>query len=251
MVKKGGLTPTPEHSLAAEVRQGAGPSPALEADSRADSSPHTPTMIATAGDATLVQHATARWREDNPTTIGHSDEFWTGEVERLFTAALLELRRGAEQALAGVEQRRIAEATELSRAIKKQHDIIDGLKREITEVRRVAALKLAEAKEEWQQSEADRMSADRAAWEKEKEELKHEVDRHRSVAEQLADQLAVVKATEASKERQYIERLKEITAEVDRCLLRARAEWVSEVARMADGADWQLPSFLKSPANGF
>ena len=121
MVKKRGLTPTPEHSLAAEVRQGAGPSPALEVDSRADSSPHTPTMIATAGDATLVQHATARWREDNPTTIGHSDEFWTGEVERLFTAALLELRRGAEQALAGVEQRRIAEATELSRAIIRHH----------------------------------------------------------------------------------------------------------------------------------
>jgi hypothetical protein len=251
MVKKGGLIPIPEHSLAAEVRQGAGPSPALEADSRADSSPHIPTMTATAGGATLVQHATTRWREDNPTTISHSDELWTGEVERLFTAALHELGRGAEQALAGVEQRRIAEATELSRAIKKQHDIIDGLKREITEVRHMAALKLAEAKEEWQQSEADRMSAARAAWEKEKEELKQEVDRHRSVAEQLADQLAVVKATEASKERQYIERLKEITAEVDRCLLRARAEWVSEVARMANGADWQLPSFLKSPANGF
>jgi dGTP triphosphohydrolase len=242
MVKKGGLTPTAKHSLAAEVRQGAGPSPALEADSRADSSPHTPTVTATAGGATLVQHATTRRREDNPTTIGHFDECWTGEVERLFTAALHELRRGAEQALAGVEQRRIAEATELSRAIKKQHDIIDGLKREIIEVRHLAALKLAEAKEE-----ADRMSAARAAWEKEKQELKQEAARHRSVAEQLADQLAVVKATEASKERQYIERLKEITAEVDRCLLRARAEWVSEVARMTDGADWQLPSFLKTP----
>jgi hypothetical protein len=247
MVKKEGLIPIPEHSFAAG-RQGAGRSPATETNSRADSSPHIPTMAAMAGDATLLEHPTSGARPDNSATIRHPCELWTGEVDRLFTAALLELRRGAEQALAAVEQRRIAQLTELSSAVTKQHDIIDALKREIAEIRQAAALKLAEAEQQWQRSEADRMKAARAAWELEKEQLEQEADRHRTVAEQLADQLAALKVTEASKERQYIERLKEITAEVDRCLLRARAEWVSEVARMADGADWQLPSFLKSPA---
>jgi hypothetical protein len=151
--------------------------------------------------------------------------------------------------MAAMEQRRIAELTELSGAIKKQHDIIEDLKRQIGEIRRAAALRLAEAEQEWQQFESDRMRAARAAWDMEKEQLKQEADRHRSVAEQLADQLAALKATEASKDRQYAQRLKEITAEVDRCLLRARAEWVSEVARMAGDADWQLPSFLKLAAD--
>jgi hypothetical protein len=71
-----------------------------------------------------------------------------------------------------------------------------------------------------------------------------EAHRHRTVAEQLADQLAALKANGADKERQFFDRLKEITAEVDRTLLRARAEWESELGRMATGADWKLPSFL-------
>lgn len=171
------------------------------------------------------------------------------EVDRLFTAALHALRQRAEQALSAVEQRRIAELSELSRAIKKQHDIIDSLKREITEVRQTAALRLAEAEQEWQQSEADRIRAARASWEVERQELTRDLGQQRYVAERLADQLAGLKADAEAKERQYFDRLKEITAEVDRCLLRARAEWVSGVARMADDADWQLPSFLTSPQN--
>jgi hypothetical protein len=241
------LITIPEHSLAtAELRQAVDSSSATEAGSR-DSSPLALTVTATAGDATVLQQAPTRSRHGSPARVDDPDELWTGEVDRLFTAALHELRRGAERALAAVEQRRIAELTELSRAIKKQHDVIAALKREIAVIRQAAAHKLAEAQQVWQQLEADRTRAARAAWELEKQQLKQETDHHRSVAEQLADQVAALKAAEAAKERQYSERLKEITAEVDRCLLRARAEWVSEVARMTDAADWQLPSFLKSP----
>ena len=83
------------------------------------------------------------------------------------------------------------------------------------------------------------------AWEREREELARAANHHRAVAEQLADQVATLEAIQKSTEREYFERLKEITAEVDRCLLRARAEWVHEMARMAGGSKWELPAFLK------
>jgi hypothetical protein len=168
-------------------------------------------------------------RESAPEDSGQ--QFWTSEVDRLFTAALSELRREAEKASTAAEQRRIAEITELSHAVRKQHSIIEGLRRELAQ----------------QRSETERINAARSAWQKEKDELTLEARRQKIVAEQLADQLAALKANGEVKERQYLERLKEITAEVDRCLLRARAEWVSEVARMSDATDWQLPSFLTKP----
>ena len=55
-----------------------------------------------------------------------------------------------------------------------------------------------------------------------------------------------MKAQDESKERQFWERLREITAEVDRCLVKARAEWEREVTQMTT-TDWQLPSFLAKP----
>ena len=237
--KEGGLIPIPEPSIAP-----------IEAESRPDGPSSFPVATTAAADATVFPHVPAGARRVDPAAVGHSGELWTGEVDRLFTAALQELRRGTEQAMAAVEQRRIAELTELSRAIKKQHDIIETLKREIGDVRQAAAIGLSEAQRRWQQSEGERLKAAQAAWETEKSELKRVADRYRSVSEQLADQLASLKADSESKERQYFDRLREITAEVDKCLLRARAEWVTEVARLADNADWQIPAFLNLPPNG-
>jgi hypothetical protein len=172
---------------------------------------------------------------------------WSAEVDRLFAAALQALRQEAEQAVAAVEQRRLAELTELSRAITKQHAVIESLRQELAELREAEALKLSEAQREWMGAEADRMRAARTAWEIERNQLREEAHRQRSVAEQLADQLAASKVNEAAVERRHLDRLKEITAEVDRCLLRARAEWVSEAARLAGDADLELPSFLVNP----
>ena len=243
------MIPKPGHSLAAgEIEQGSDRSAGIQTHPRADTFPLAPIVTGSAvtpGDAILPQSGLDReHRAARQATPEQSEEIWTSEVDRLFTAALDQLRRQAEQASAAIEQRRIADITELSRAIKKQHDIIEGLKREIAQARQAEALRLSEARQEWQQFETKRMNAAREAWEAEKAELRREVNHHRSVAEQLADQLAALKANDEFKERQYLERLKEITTEVDRCLLRARAEWVSEVARMADADDWQLPSFL-------
>jgi hypothetical protein len=172
------------------------------------------------------------------------DWLWTGEVDRLFAAALQALRGEAERAVAALEQRRLAELTELSAAIKKQHDVVESLRREIAELRDRESRSVSEAKRECQQAEAERVRAARLDWDAERERLKGEADRHRSVAEQLADQLAASRANEAATERRCMERLKEITTEVDRCLLRARAEWVNEVARLAGEGERRLPSFL-------
>ena len=174
---------------------------------------------------------------------------WSGDVDRLFATALQALRREAEQAVAAVEQRRVAELTELSHAITKQHAVIEGLRQELAELREAGALKLFEAQREWKDAEAERMRAAQLAWEIERTQLREEAHRQRSVAEQLADQLTASKANEAAVERRHLDRLKEITAEVDRCLLRARAEWVSEAARLAGDADLQLPTFLVNPSS--
>jgi chromosome segregation ATPase len=175
-----------------------------------------------------------------------SDELWDARVEQLFAAALEELRRRTQKALSEAEQRRFADVTELSAAITKQHDIIDSLKRELLDARQAEEKRVLEARQAWQEAEAERMRAAREAWQSERAELTRELDRHRSVAEQLADQLAAAKAQGESKERQFWERLREITAEVDRCLVKARAEWEREVTQMT-ATDWQLPSFLSKP----
>ena len=189
-----------------------------------------------------VQNDNAPEGQTSSLGFAASDQLWTGEVDRLFRAALDELRWQVEQGLDAVEKRRVAEITELSRAIKKQHRIIEALKRELAEAKQTEILKLSEAEQQWQRSETERMNAARQVWEREKEELTREANRQRSVAEQLADQLAALKAKAESNERQLCE-LKKIAAEIDRSLLRARAEWENEVARY-DSAEWQLPSFL-------
>ena len=179
---------------------------------------------------------------------GCPEELWTLEIDRLFTAALNELRRRAEQTIAAAEKRRIAEVTELSRGIKKQHEIIEALKTKLLQTKQEEALRVSEAKKQWQQAEAERMNAARQTWEAEKEELAREANRHRSVAEQLADHMAALKAKGESKEHQFWERLREITADVDRCLVRARADWEREIARITT-TDWKLPSFLTKPGS--
>jgi hypothetical protein len=170
-------------------------------------------------------------------------QLWSGEVDQLFTAAFDELRRQAEQRLETIEKRRIAEITELSQAIRKQHGIIESLRRELAQAKEATALKLFDAEQKWQRSESERMNAARRAWEREREELTRETNHQRSIADQLADQLAALKATAESKEGQLLE-LKKIAAEIDRCLLLARSEWQSEVARL-EAAGWELPSCLK------
>jgi hypothetical protein len=189
----------------------------------------------------------ASQRADQPEQVGPagSKQLWTGEVDQLFVAAFDELRRRAEQRLETVEKRRNAEITELSQAIRKQHSIIEALKRELAQAKEMAALKLFEAEQKWRHSEAERMHAARQAWEREKEELARETSHQRSIADQLADQLAALKATAESKEGQLFE-LKRIAAEIDRCLLLARSEWQSEVARL-EAVGWELPSCLKEP----
>ena len=177
--------------------------------------------------------------EDSP----EHKEAWTGEVDRLFSAALNEMRRQAERALAAAEQRRAAEITELSHAIKKQHAVIEALRQELAEAKEAEALRLSEAQQKWEQAQAERLQAARQALDGEKEELTREANRHRSVAEQLADQLAAMKARETT-EQQFWSRLKEISTEVERSLLRARAEWETELARLAGEGEWRLPSFL-------
>jgi hypothetical protein len=173
------------------------------------------------------------------------EELWTSEVDRLFNAAVAELRRQAEERVAAAERRRVAELTELSRAVMRQHEIIESLRNEAIAMRQDAVLSLAKARREWAIFEEHRMKAAQEAWEREREELVRVANHHQAVAEQLADQVATLEAIQKSTEREYFERLKEITAEVDRCLLRARAEWVHEMARMAGGSKWELPAFLK------
>ena len=228
--KVGLLIPKPGQGRASDVIEyEIVQSAALEHPPQEPLSPPSPIVAGNEPAADATQLPSGRTaRESAPE---HSGQLWTSEVDRLFTAALNELRTEAEKASTAAEQRRIAEITELSQAIRKQHSIIEGLRRELTQ----------------QRSESERINALRSAWQKEKDELTLEARRQRTVAEQLADQLAALKANDEAKERQYLERLKEITAEVDRCLLRARAEWVSEVARMSDATDWQLPSFLTKP----
>lgn len=170
-------------------------------------------------------------------------QLWTGEVDQLFAAAFDELHRQAEQRLETLEKRRIAEVSELSQAVRKQHGIIETLRRELAQLKEATAMKLVEAEQKWQRSEAERMSAARRAWELEKEDLARENDHQRSIAEQLADQLAALKAATESKNSQLSE-LKKIAGEIDRCLLLARSEWQSEVARL-EAAGWELPSCLK------
>jgi hypothetical protein len=167
-------------------------------------------------------------------------------VDELFAAAFDELRRQAEQRLQSLEKRRIAEVTELSQAVRKQHGIIEALRRELAQIKEATAVKLAEAEQKWQRSEGERMSAARRVWELEKEELAREANHQRTIAEQLADQLAALKATTESRNNQLSE-LKKIAGEIDRCLLLARSEWQSEVARL-EAAGWELPSCLKEPA---
>jgi hypothetical protein len=174
-----------------------------------------------------------------------SKQLWTGEVDELFAAAFDELRRQAEQRLQSLEKRRIAEVTELSQAVRKQHGIIEALRRELAQIKEATAVKLAEAEQKWQRSEGERMSAARRVWELEKEELAREANHQRTIAEQLADQLAALKATTESRNNQLSE-LKKIAGEIDRCLLLARSEWQSEVARL-EAAGWELPSCLKEP----
>jgi chromosome segregation ATPase len=176
---------------------------------------------------------------------GGSKQLWTGAVDQLFAAAFDELRRQAEQQLRSLEKRRIAEVSELSQAVRKQHGIIETLKRELAQAKEGTAVKLAEAEEKWQRSEAERMSAARRAWELEKEELTREMHHQHSIAEQLADQLAALKAASESRTSQLSE-LKKIAGEIDRCLLLARSEWQSEVAKL-EAAGWELPSCLKEP----
>jgi hypothetical protein len=175
-----------------------------------------------------------------------SSERSSAQIDQLFAATLEELRRRTQKALSDAEQRRFADVTELSTAITKQHDIIETLKRELLDARQAEAKRVSEARQEWQNAETERMSAAQERWEAEKAELTREIARHRSVAEQLADQLAAMKAQDESKERQSWERLREITAEVDRCLVKARAEWEREVTQMTT-SEWQLPSFLAKP----
>lgn len=185
--------------------------------------------------------------EEGRTAAERPDELWDARVEQLFAAALEELRRRTQKALSEAEQRRFADVTELSAAITKQHDIIESLKRELRDARQAEGARISEARQEWQKAEAERMRAAREAWQAESAELARELERHRSVAERLADQLAAAKAQGESKERQFWERLREITAEVDRCLVKARSEWEREVTQMT-ATDWQLPSFLSKPA---
>ena len=66
------------------------------------------------------------------------------------------------------------------------------------------------------------MSAARRAWEGERAELTREINHQQSIAEQLADQLAAVKATAESREGRFSD-LKKIAGEIDRCLLLARS----------------------------
>jgi hypothetical protein len=153
------------------------------------------------------------------------------------------LHRQAEQRLETLEKRRLAEVSELSQAVRKQHGIIETLRSELAQLKEATAMKLVEAEQKWQRSEAERMSAARRAWELEKEDLARENDHQRSIAEQLADQLAALKAATESKNSQLSE-LKKIAGEIDRCLLLARSEWQSEVARL-EAAGWELPSCLK------
>jgi hypothetical protein len=138
---RGSLIPIPHQSLAAaEVRPGADRAQATETESRVDGSPLVTTVAAAAAVAMPLQEATARAREGSLVTKSRPDELWTGEVDRLFTAALHELRRGAEQALAALEKCRTACCTVGARSTPTNGELYKALHRVTEAIDDIAVL---------------------------------------------------------------------------------------------------------------
>jgi hypothetical protein len=169
-----------------------------------------------------------------------SERPWSDELDQLVHEAFADLPVRAEAALAAAEQRRVEEIKELSAAIMKQHEVITALKRENEEAREATARQLSKAQHEWQRQEAERTEVASAAWMCEKNELIRELDKQRSSVEQLTGMVAALKAEGEAKNCDFEKQLKEAAAEAELRLLRARAEWRSEVERCIKAAGMQI-----------
>jgi hypothetical protein len=175
-----------------------------------------------------------------------SERPWSDELDQLVHEAFADLPVRAEAALAAAEQRRVEEIKELSAAIMKQHEVIATLKRENEELRDETAKQLTKAKHEWQREESERAQAAWDASMREKDELIRELDKQRSSVEQLTGMGAALKAEGEAKNSDFEKRLKEVAAEAERRLVRARAEWRSEVERCIKAAAIQINTAVET-----